>query len=1020
MILVKEQLLHYRDSISDKVYEVALFQLSENEFVVNFKFGRRGSRLQEGTKTVYPVAREAAESIFDKLVTQKVAKGYRRIHDRRELDQSVKQESNDGDDIRKDKVLHYLESFANGTPQAINWKLSRIIWRAGELRLAGAEAAILRLLPRLSGQEKYAAIWYLGRMQSDASQQALATIDGVSGKTYEHIYDGAIASYGEAADIASISARLPAQLNQLFTARQYEAYVERMREVLFDFKSTNNQYLLDTYLLCLSNDEFKKRFLPLLDALLPIPNYWKYLRYIFKIAEMLDDAPTLGLLSMTVVRSMPGVSSLYVFTRGQYHHRREELRRPDAKIAFSKQTKNYFIRRVIRNLERNGKLGYTYYCELAAAILTSIREEDHLFERHEYVYVQNPQTNRYQREERYYSSTAHIPFIYEILYAGGTSYHMTGIKPFNQRSRSTPTAREEKYPALWNENPHQIVKLIAHGNIEEIVLAGIRMSADIADFHQYISLEDIKPMVAKSFPSLVDFTSQHIRATYSGSHHSSELINILLATDIASYHDIALSMVQSNASVFAENEEGLVLAMLLDHQPWHEWLRQNIRDSQIVADTASNIVNRTLEHLGKVNIQEVSELTIDTLFHCFHKTVSTTSTDDILQLLAAPEEIKQLLGAKLMTAKNIPSDQWPSNLIATLLQSEHAIVRGRGMELLSSLSDAEIMAKDDLLTALMTSDLQDLRQHVRSIIQRLSANSSFRDRMFLRLYPVLLKNHEDEDLPTDVYEVINTYLHPSLALLLPNIEEVLQDNHRETHLLTWRFLNEQADLTNWPISMIAVMGHHDMKQIRQLAMDFYDNHESIIKENLHDALSILASDWPEVQAWATAYFDEKIEDALWSPSLIVSLCDHIHPHAQGYGIRLLGRLFNSDHGVKYLTQLSEHPNERIQLYTTNYLDGYAFNNVDVLTRLLPYFKTVLMSINKNRVGKARVFRFIKKQIIEGPEYAALFAPLLNNLVQTIAIMNRSEIILLLHTIKNKFPHIDVALTDAPADIRVKS
>lgn len=67
--------LYYREAASDKVYSVILEE-KDGGFVVNFAFGRRGSTMQTGTKTNSPVPFEKAKAIFDKLVREKMAKGY--------------------------------------------------------------------------------------------------------------------------------------------------------------------------------------------------------------------------------------------------------------------------------------------------------------------------------------------------------------------------------------------------------------------------------------------------------------------------------------------------------------------------------------------------------------------------------------------------------------------------------------------------------------------------------------------------------------------------------------------------------------------------------------------------------------------------------------------------------------------------------------------------------------------------------------------------------------------------------
>jgi bifunctional non-homologous end joining protein LigD len=67
--------LYYRDERSDKVYRAAI-EPRDGGYVVNFAYGRRGSTLNTGTKTSSPVYFDAARLIYDKLVKEKMAKGY--------------------------------------------------------------------------------------------------------------------------------------------------------------------------------------------------------------------------------------------------------------------------------------------------------------------------------------------------------------------------------------------------------------------------------------------------------------------------------------------------------------------------------------------------------------------------------------------------------------------------------------------------------------------------------------------------------------------------------------------------------------------------------------------------------------------------------------------------------------------------------------------------------------------------------------------------------------------------------
>ncbi len=73
---MKSIFLHYREGSSDKVYQVTL-EPQDAGYLVNFAFGRRGTTLQTGTKTQAPVELAAAQKLFDKLVKEKTAKGYK-------------------------------------------------------------------------------------------------------------------------------------------------------------------------------------------------------------------------------------------------------------------------------------------------------------------------------------------------------------------------------------------------------------------------------------------------------------------------------------------------------------------------------------------------------------------------------------------------------------------------------------------------------------------------------------------------------------------------------------------------------------------------------------------------------------------------------------------------------------------------------------------------------------------------------------------------------------------------------
>ena len=109
----------------------------------------------------------------------------------------------------------------------------------------------------------------------------------------------------------------------------------------------------------------------------------------------------------------------------------------------------------------------------------------------------------------------------------------------------------------------------------------------------------------------------------------------------------------------------------------------------------------------------------------------------------------------------------------------------------------------------------------------------------------------------------------------------------------------------------------------------------------------------------------------------------------------------------------------IQLYTTNYLDRYAFNHPERLKQLEFYFRSILTSINTKRVAKERVFHFLEKQVKEGENYGRFVSAILNDVVATISIKDKARCMIILNDINKRYPDIKTRLKAVPIEIRSK-
>lgn len=188
-----------------KVYEIDLCEVGSDKYVVNYRYGRRGRPLHDGTRTISPISLGAAVREFDALLTEKQQSGYV-IVDRYERDlpgkatppapppkaapsttvsppqhtapiaiSSSRQhalnpvwsgpqgEPPAPDDDDEEIVLTWL---AHHCGEAVSvqgtWPLARVAWRAGELGLSEATPRLIALLGRSHGED-YAIAWALGR-----------------------------------------------------------------------------------------------------------------------------------------------------------------------------------------------------------------------------------------------------------------------------------------------------------------------------------------------------------------------------------------------------------------------------------------------------------------------------------------------------------------------------------------------------------------------------------------------------------------------------------------------------------------------------------------------------------------------------------------------------------------------------------------------------------------------------------------------------------------------------------------
>jgi len=147
------------------------------------------------------------------------------------------------------------------------------------------------------------------------------------------------------------------------------------------------------------------------------------------------------------------------------------------------------------------------------------------------------------------------------------------------------------------------------------------------------------------------------------------------------------------------------------------------------------------------------------------------------------------------------------------------------------------------------------------------------------------------------------------------------------------------------------------------------------------------------------------------------LCDSLYEDIRDFGIEMIEKMFNSKHGIEYLTKLSENPSTNIQLFATSYLEEFANNDIEKIKELVPYFKRVLSNVNKSRTAKDKILNFLAENYKNDIEIAKIVSEIISWYSATNSINDKSKAINLMLEINKVFPDLDLPLKRNNVEVR---
>lgn len=1015
MKLVRQSRLHFREGNSDKVYEVDLCEAGEDGFLVNFRYGRRGSALRDGTKTPIPEPRAKAEQIFDALVNEKTRKGY-------------KVEGESGmpagmpvagiiaapDDPRRAAILKRLKAEATrtvkGTPR---WKLSRVLWRAGAWRMIDAADDIASIAARLNAPiDLWCAAWALGRC---GDPRHAVVFDGMAKNAAGYPWVLAMLAEAKAAlhdeeenFEATMLQGLPETVAAVFRtgdARAFRAVVEQ------ELRGGQHAGLPAGLLLLATRHGWVREVVHEMVRLLPLGRgTMPFFRQVLKSAEFRFDAELYG----QVVRRFDLTNAT-----GPMPWR---LPKGAPQPAYTTGTRNYFRRRPVRHLRVAGESGEAaLFIPLATGLLLAYDDEiDSPQETSTSTYDWDRATRRtVERKIWYPRYKSCFAFIWLLRGAGGKiepTHGKVGWRFINSH-RGDATVREEPFAALWDHAPDAVMHLLRHARSREVQQFALRVWRSNPAFLDEVGPDFVADLVASWFPDTVALGLEVARARWNPAAPDLPLLLAMLDASLDEARAQGIAWLKASAAIAGADSPFLAAAAFLRHDDARLAVRDVLRATVIPPEIRRDLVARVVSALLAFDGDEATPAgpAVDFLLMLAPAEVQSLPPAHLAELAAHPLEACQLLAVQVLLKSPSPAGL-PESLLLAAVSSEFASVRRLGMELLGRLSDHELASRTEVLAACAVSKQPELREAAAPLLGRVATRDREAARELVRQwYPLLFREEAFEGLHASVHTLLTGPFASELdAIPAGSFRRMLQSRYDHGQMLGFMLLQKESgpfetdELVGWAV--------HPLVAVRDWAFSRLETEPDRIRREPGLVLRLLESPFDDGRERAFAFCRREIQDGDWTPESLVAVCDSNHQPARDFGRELVTRLFREEDGPVYLLRFSQHPATEIQLFATNYLERHAGGSPERIAALDLYFRTVLSRIGAGRVAKQRVLAFLEKESLADEAIARLTTPLLARQSGTVAIQDKAAMIRILDALRRRWPDLESPLKSRPVPV----
>ena len=427
-----------------------------------------------------------------------------------------------------------------------------------------------------------------------------------------------------------------------------------------------------------------------------------------------------------------------------------------------------------------------------------------------------------------------------ILYSNSSRYVLTlnskawryreGYKPDDPE----PEVREEAFPELWEQNPTALLRLLLESNcciVHHFAVKALR--ACLHPFCDELDLNTLIQLVSAPYDVTAQLGFELVRDRYNPTQPNRELILAVANCLVPEARTQAYQWIDEQREHFLQDSNAIATLVTSLYDDTRAFARRLLSSSILSHTTAKVLIGRIIAHLLAFDTTSIapsysSSLAKDiaeTLLIAFTPQLRTLGLNIVLDLLQHPMPEIQELGARILLNHETTAADLPSELIESLLASPYESVRGIGVRIFGQLPDETLLQRYELLLAIATHELADMRHAIRPVIRRLAMeHPEFTTQLATELINILLTKERYEGVHSDVMRLMREDLPGWMTgITRETAMRLLRAKSSAAQELGGLVLS--ANCANWTYefetSEIVKLANHEILSVREAARNIF-------------------------------------------------------------------------------------------------------------------------------------------------------------------------------------------------------